>query len=103
VSGDQGAILVSFGSVLGELDGIVVATVAAVFSNLPQRVVWKLDTKGKSSTIGSNVKVSSWLPQNDVLGYLKSRTTRVTGLPLLEFPSPSDFTLELLYNKPLTG
>ena len=34
----------SFGSVLGEIDGNVVATMAAVFSSLPQRVVWKLDT-----------------------------------------------------------
>lgn len=40
-SGDQGVILVSFGSVLGEIDDQTIATMADVFSNLPQRVIWK--------------------------------------------------------------
>lgn len=40
-SGDQGVILVSFGSILGEIDDQTIATMADVFSNLPQRVIWK--------------------------------------------------------------
>ena len=31
------------------------------------------DTEGKSLHLGDNVKVSSWLPQNDILGHPKTR------------------------------
>jgi len=72
-SGDEGVILVSFGTILGEIDETLIATMAAVFSSLPQRVIWKLNTEGKSLKIGSNVKVASWLPQNDILGHPKTR------------------------------
>ena len=41
-SGDKGVILVSFGSILGEMDDKMITTMAAVFSSLPQRVIWKL-------------------------------------------------------------
>jgi len=30
-------------------------------------------SEGKSLKIGSNVKVASWLPQNDILGHPKTR------------------------------
>lgn len=43
-SGDEGVILVSFGSILSEIDDRTIERMAAAFSNLPQRVVWKLDT-----------------------------------------------------------
>ncbi|KAJ7334574.1 hypothetical protein OS493_014898 [Desmophyllum pertusum] len=72
-SGDEGVILVSFGSILGEIDEQTIATMADVFSGLPQRVIWKLNTEGKSLTLGKNVKVASWLPQNDILGHPKTR------------------------------
>ncbi|CAH3034095.1 unnamed protein product, partial [Pocillopora meandrina] len=72
-SGEEGVILVSFGSILSEIDDRTIERMAAVFSNLPQRVVWKLDTEGKSLHLGDNVKVSSWLPQNDILGHPKTR------------------------------
>ena len=42
-SGDDGVILVSFGSILDEIDDQIIATMAAVFSSLPQRVIWKLN------------------------------------------------------------
>ena len=42
-SGDQGVILVSFGSILGEIDNRTIETMAAAFSSLPQRVIWKLN------------------------------------------------------------
>ena len=42
-SGDQGVILVSFGSIIGEEDDQMIATMATVFSGLQQRVIWKLN------------------------------------------------------------
>ena len=43
-SGDEGVILVSFGSILGEIDDKKIEIMAAAFSGLPQRVIWKLNT-----------------------------------------------------------
>ena len=42
-SGDEGVILVSFGSILGEISDQTVSIMADVFSILPQRVIWKLN------------------------------------------------------------
>lgn len=38
----------------------------SVFSELPQRVLWKMD---KNVSL-PNVKTSKWLPQSDILGKL---------------------------------
>ena len=43
-SGDEGVVLVSFGSILGEISDQTISTMADVFSTLPQRVIWKLNT-----------------------------------------------------------
>lgn len=43
-SGDEGVILVSFGSILGDISDQTVSVMADVFSTLPQRVIWKLNT-----------------------------------------------------------
>ena len=52
-SGDEGVILVSFGSILDEINDQIIATMAATFSSLPQRVIWKLNTgaSGKKSLL----------------------------------------------------
>lgn len=34
----------SFGSILGEISDQTISTMADVFSTLPQRVIWKLNT-----------------------------------------------------------
>lgn len=39
-----------------------------VFSKLKQRVIWKWETE-KMDGLPSNVKLSKWLPQQDVLGH----------------------------------
>jgi glucuronosyltransferase len=39
----------------------------AAFSELPQRVVWKLEANSLRNT-APNVWVSKWLPQSDILG-----------------------------------
>ena len=49
-SGDEGVILVSFGSVVGDLFGInesVWQTMAEAFAKVPQKVIWKLKLDGK--------------------------------------------------------
>lgn len=43
-AGDEGVILVSFGSILGDIDDASVKAMAAVFSSVPQRVIWKINT-----------------------------------------------------------
>ena len=41
-AGDDGVILVSFGTVLGSLDENVLQMMATAFSRLPQKVIWKI-------------------------------------------------------------
>ena len=43
-AGDKGVILVSFGSILGDIDDESINAMAAVFSSVPQRVIWKINT-----------------------------------------------------------
>ena len=43
-AGDDGVILVSFGTVLGSLDENVLQMMATAFSRLPQKVIWKIKT-----------------------------------------------------------
>ena len=43
-AGDKGVILVSFGSILGDIDDESIKAMAAVFSSVPQRVIWKINT-----------------------------------------------------------
>lgn len=47
-----------------------VQAIVAAISELPQRVVWKWDSKTLPGN-PKNVFVSNWLPQNDILGTLK--------------------------------
>lgn len=39
-----------------------------VFKKLNQRVLWKTRNKNLTSLVPKNVKVGSWMPQQDVLG-----------------------------------
>lgn len=43
-AGDKGVILVSFGSILGDIDDESIKAMAAVFSSVSQRVIWKINT-----------------------------------------------------------
>jgi len=42
----------------------------AVFSKLKQKVLWKWETE-EMPDLPKNVKLSKWLPQQDVLGHPK--------------------------------
>ena len=48
-AGDEGVILVSFGTVLGEYVGLsesMLRVMVGAFSKLPQKVIWKLKLEG---------------------------------------------------------
>ena len=41
-AGDEGVILVSFGTVLEEVDETLLQLMAKAFAQLPQKIVWRL-------------------------------------------------------------
>jgi UDP:flavonoid glycosyltransferase YjiC (YdhE family) len=68
---EHGAILMSFGSKQGAQNiwRLIGEKIFEAFARLPQRVIvlYKLDTVyGK---VSGNVKLMTWLPQNDILGH----------------------------------
>ena len=70
-SGDAGFIYLSFGSILRGVD-LPESTRRAfieAFARLPQRIVWKYE--GEIDGLPSNIRLSPWLPQQDLLGHAK--------------------------------
>ena len=67
-AGSAGVIYFSLGSVArGEtMPPQYRQAFVEAFSRLPQRVLWKYE--GELEGLSDNVKTSSWLPQQDVLG-----------------------------------
>ena len=45
-AGDEGVILVSFGTVLDQIDEASLQMMATAFSKLPQKIIWKLKLEG---------------------------------------------------------
>ena len=45
-AGGEGVILVSFGTIVGDLDEKLLQMMAETFSKLPQRIIWKLKLEG---------------------------------------------------------
>lgn len=80
-SGTAGFIIVSFGSILrgSNMPKDVQRIFITVFGRLQQRVIWKWEEssapslKNKDQRIPDNVKLMSWLPQQDLLGHPKAR------------------------------
>nr|AHX56952.1 UDP-glycosyltransferase 212A1 [Strigamia maritima] len=72
-SGDDGFILVSFGSILNgdSLGEKMVQTLVTAFSQIKQRVIWKHDSN--TTRLSNNVLVGKWFPQADILGHPKIR------------------------------
>eukprot|EP00884_Botryococcus_braunii_P010527 jgi/Botrbrau1/19476/Bobra.0338s0093.1 len=78
-SGDEGVVYASLGT-MGALSLLEYQELAQALSSLPCSVVWKLSPSDLSPEsdfelipIGQNVKVVSWVPQNDLLGHPKLR------------------------------
>ena len=70
-SGDAGFIYLSFGSILrgADLPEATKRVFVNVFARLPQRVIWKYEDEAGMADLPANVKLVSWLPQQDLLGH----------------------------------
>ncbi|KAM9496082.1 UDP-glucuronosyltransferase 2C1-like [Clarias gariepinus] len=71
-SGKHGVIIMSLGSLFGELLDDITDEIAAAFAQLPQKVIWR-HTGARPSTLGNNTLLVNWMPQNDLLGHSKTR------------------------------
>ena len=69
---NQGLIVVSFGSLVSFFPKEIMIKIFKVFGKLNQRVVIRFDqaySKYKPENVPENVKLLSWIPQNDLLGH----------------------------------
>lgn len=53
---------------MGEMPDKVLDIFKNVFARLPQRIIWQWKHPLKNMTMPPNVLLSSWLPQQDILG-----------------------------------
>ncbi|XP_051726664.1 UDP-glucuronosyltransferase 2A2-like isoform X2 [Ctenopharyngodon idella] len=71
-SGEHGVIIMSLGTLVGQLPLDIADEIAAAFAQLPQKVIWRY-TGERPSTVGNNTLLVNWLPQNDLLGHAKTK------------------------------
>ncbi|MCI4393460.1 hypothetical protein PGIGA_G00157800 [Pangasianodon gigas] len=71
-SGEHGIIVMSLGTLVGQLPHDVANLIAEAFAELPQKVIWRYKGE-RPSTVGNNTLIMDWIPQNDLLGHPKTR------------------------------
>ncbi|XP_056134137.1 UDP-glucuronosyltransferase 2A2-like [Lampris incognitus] len=71
-SGEHGVIIMSLGTLIGDLPHDLAEEIAAAFAKLPQKVIWR--HKGtRPTTLGNNTLLVDWMPQNDLLGHPQTK------------------------------
>ena len=105
-SAEDGVILMTFGSSSYNLDSNLVNEFVKAFAMIRQKIIWKYSKQ--LDNLPSNIKVMSWLPQNDILGHPKIKLfithcgnngqmeALYHGVPMIGFPMWTD----QLYNCP---
>lgn len=71
-SGEHGVVVMSLGTLVKGLPREITSEIAAGFSQLPQRVIWR-HLGERPHNLGNNTLLVEWLPQNDLLGHPKTR------------------------------
>ncbi|XP_073722325.1 UDP-glucuronosyltransferase 2A2-like [Misgurnus anguillicaudatus] len=71
-SGDHGVIVMSLGTLVGQLPDDVAEAIAEAFAELPQKIIWRYKGR-RPSALGNNTLKMDWIPQNDLLGHPKTR------------------------------
>lgn len=71
-SGDHGVIMMTLGTLVGELPQDVTEEIAAAFAQMPQKVVWRYLGQ-RPDNLGNNTLLVKWLPQNDLLGHPRTK------------------------------
>ena len=99
-SAPEGVIVMSFGSIGFEIDPQTLMEFLKAFGKIKQRIIWKYVEEPKG--LPSNVKVLSWMPQNDLLGHPNAKMfithcgnngqmeALYHGVPMIGFPLFSD-------------
>ncbi|KAL7858106.1 hypothetical protein AOLI_G00182080 [Acnodon oligacanthus] len=98
---EHGVIVMSLGTIIGQLLSDVAEEIADAFAQLPQKVIWRYNGP-RPATLGNNSLLVDWMPQNDLLGHAKTKlfvahggTNGVQeaiyhGVPLLGLPLAFD-------------
>lgn len=71
-SGEHGVVVMTLGTLLGDLGPEISEIIASAFANLPQKIVWRHIGK-RPITLGNNTMLVKWLPQNDILSHPKTK------------------------------
>ncbi|XP_074536624.1 UDP-glucuronosyltransferase 2B20-like [Halichoeres trimaculatus] len=71
-SGEHGVIIMTIGTLLGDLGPELSEIIASAFAKLPQKIVWR-HIGQRPATLGNNTRLVKWLPQNDLLGHPKTK------------------------------
>ncbi|XP_051978854.1 UDP-glucuronosyltransferase 2A3-like [Xyrauchen texanus] len=71
-SGQHGVVIMTLGTVFGQLLSDINDEIAAAFAQLPQKVIWR-HTGPRPANLGNNTLIVDWLPQNDLLGHPQTK------------------------------
>ncbi|XP_058402405.1 UDP-glucuronosyltransferase 2B31-like isoform X3 [Diceros bicornis minor] len=71
-SGENGIVVFTLGSIVNNMTEERANVIASALAQIPQKVIWRFDGK-KPETLGPNTRLYKWIPQNDLLGHLKTK------------------------------
>lgn len=71
-SEEHGVIIMTLGTLLGDLGPELSEIIASAFAVLPQKVIWR-HLGEKPASLGNNTMLVKWIPQNDLLGHPKTK------------------------------